>query len=364
MRVKRRQTHRRKIWARPAVILLALSALAFSVLAVPAFAIPSAGVDWWSRMFDKARALPIDGRALMPAIVAAPAGYAESMENADPAGNAAKTENAETIAKTETATKTEAADPAGYTNAPGSFPTSASGANKPPALAVTRLAPPPSPKNAEPAAQSPAPLFETESRWIALTFDDGPDDKYTPKILDILKEKDAMATFFLVGKQVEKYPEVARRIVEEGHTIGNHSWSHRNLATLKPEAYDDQVKRAQEAIADATGVEPALMRAPYGALSDEFLDYLHEQSLRHIYWTIDPRDWDGTSVAEMREGILKHAKPGGIILLHSFGGRKNALDHTLKLLPLIIDDLREAGYEFTTVDRMIEADAVAASAIK
>lgn len=337
MRVKRRQTHRRKIWARPAVILLALSALAFSVLAVPAFAIPSAGVDWWSRMFDKARALPIDGRALMPAIVAAPAGYAESMENADPAG---------------------------YTNAPGSFPTSASGANKPPALAVTRLAPPPSPKNAEPAAQSPAPLFETESRWIALTFDDGPDDKYTPKILDILKEKDAMATFFLVGKQVEKYPEVARRIVEEGHTIGNHSWSHRNLAALKPEAYDDQVKRAQEAIADATGVEPALMRAPYGALSDEFLDYLHEQSLRHIYWTIDPRDWDGTSVAEMREGILKHAKPGGIILLHSFGGRKNALDHTLKLLPLIIDDLREAGYEFTTVDRMIEADAVAASAIK
>lgn len=298
----------------PAVSLLALSAV---------LAIPSVGVGRWSRTFEHTKALPAAGGGMPHAVAAA----------------------------------------AGYAGLPEPSPASAAGPSEPPVLAVTRLAPPPSPK-AEPAADSPSPLSEAENRWIALTFDDGPDGKYTPRILDILKEKKAAATFFLVGTQVEKYPEVAKRIVEEGHTIGNHSWSHRNLASLKPEALDGQVKRAQTAIADATGVEPALMRAPYGALSEEFLAYLHEQSLQHIYWTIDPRDWDGTSVEDMRSNIMKRAKPGGIILLHSFGGRKQALDHTLKLLPLIIDDLRGAGYEFTTVDHMIETDAVAASAIK
>ncbi len=298
----------------PVVSLLGLTAvLAFSVV----------GVDNWSGVFEQAKALPVAGGGLSHAVVIA----------------------------------------AGYADTPESSAAPAAESSDPPILAETRMAPPPSPKS-EPAAETPAALPEAELRWIALTFDDGPDGKYTPEILDILKEKEATATFFLVGKQVEKYPEIAKRIVEEGHTIGNHSWSHRNLSSLAPEALDDQVKRTQEAIADATGVEPALMRAPYGALSDDFLDYLHERSLQHIYWTIDPRDWDGTSVADMRSNIMKHAKPGGIILLHSFGGRKNALDHTLKLLPLIIDDLRKEGYEFTTVDRMIEADAVVASAIK
>jgi len=314
MRVTRRKTYEKRSWLLPVLSLSGLTA-AIAVLAV--------GVVSWSGMFEQARALPVAGGGLSHAVVIA-AGPA------DPADSSAA---------------------------------SAAESSNPSIFAAVRLAPPPSPKS-EPAAEAPASLPEAERRWIALTFDDGPDGKYTPAILDILKEKEATATFFLVGTQVEKYPKVAKRIVEEGHTIGNHSWSHRNLSSLKAEALDDQVKRTQEAIADATGVEPALMRAPYGALSDDFLNYLHEQSLQHIYWTVDPRDWDGTSVADMRSNIMKHAKPGGIILLHSFGGRKNALDHTLKLLPLIIDDLRKEGYEFTTVDRMIEADAVVASAIK
>ena len=219
----------------------------------------------------------------------------------------------------------------------------------------------------DPARPKPHPVKDAapqDRRLIALTFDDGPDGKYTPKVLDILKDNEVTATFFLVGAQVGKCPEVAKRIVDEGHTIGNHSWSHQNLSRMKPEALDTQVKRAQDAISDATGVVPALMRAPYGALSETFLAYLHEQHLRHVYWTVDPRDWDGTSVADMRSNILQHAKPGGIILLHSFGGRKHALEHTLELLPLLIDDLRKEGYAFTTVDRMIAEEAVVASAIK
>lgn len=219
-------------------------------------------------------------------------------------------------------------------------------------IGTDRLAPPSSTTRPE------------ELKWIALTFDDGPDSKYTPKVLDILKEHDVKATFFLVGKQVKAYPKVAKRIVDEGHTVGNHSWSHQKLTGLKPAALQEQVKLAQKEIAAATGVEPALMRAPYGALSDGVLDCLGDLQLQHVMWTIDPKDWNGTSVAEMRKNIMKHARPGGIILLHSFGGRKDALDHTLQLLPLIIGDLRKEGYEFATVDRMIEEKAVVASAIK
>jgi peptidoglycan/xylan/chitin deacetylase (PgdA/CDA1 family) len=213
-------------------------------------------------------------------------------------------------------------------------------------------------------ASSPQTRETKERAMVALTFDDGPDGKYTPKVLDILKEHGVKATFFLVGTQVSKYPETAKRIREEGHDIGNHSWSHQDLAKLKLKELDEQIARTQEAIEKATGFRPDLVRAPNGSLSDDLISYLHDQKLTHVYWTVDPRDWAGTSVAAMRENIRKHTRPGGIILLHSFGGRKNALDHTLELLPLIIDDLRKAGYEFGTVDEMIAAQKASASAIR
>ena len=218
----------------------------------------------------------------------------------------------------------------------------------------------------KPPADKPKPPASKPAnrKVIALTFDDGPDGKYTPKVLDVLKQYQIKATFFLVGSQVEKYPDVVKRIVDEGHDIGNHSWSHKDLSKLDAKALDEQLARTQQAIEKASGFVPDLVRAPYGAISPALIDYLHDNELKHVAWTVDPKDWAGTSVSVMRDNIRKHAKPGGIILLHSFGGRKNALDHTLQLLPLIIGDLQKAGYEFATVDDMIGADLAKASAIK
>lgn len=205
---------------------------------------------------------------------------------------------------------------------------------------------------------------EGDRKLVALTFDDGPDATFTPKVLDILKAHHAKGTFFLVGPQVNKYPDTAKRILDEGHSIGNHTWSHKDVSKLTDKQVADQIDKAQEAIAEATGFTPTLMRAPYGAISDSLLDALHERDMLHVYWTVDTRDWAGTSVADMRKNVLAHTKPGGIILMHSFGGRKNALENTVKLLPLILDDLSKKGFEFVTVDELIDAGAAHKSVVK
>ncbi len=199
---------------------------------------------------------------------------------------------------------------------------------------------------------------------VALTFDDGPDNKYTEQILDVLKEYDAKATFFLVGTQVKKYPDMAKRIVEEGHAVGNHSWSHGDLTKLSATQRAEQIDKAQQIIEQATGVSPRLMRAPYGALSKDVLATIHEDRMKHVAWTVDTRDWAGSSVEDMYKNVMANTRDGGIILMHSFGGRKNALEHTVKLLPKIIEDLRAKGYELVTVEEMIDSGEYKASAIK
>ncbi|MFC5529043.1 polysaccharide deacetylase family protein [Cohnella yongneupensis] len=222
---------------------------------------------------------------------------------------------------------------------------------------------------ATPVTPTPSPDKATSSgkdkrKLVALTFDDGPDGKYTPQVLDILKKRGVKATFFLVGPQVNKYPKVAKRILDEGHSIGNHTWSHKDVSKLTAKQVADQIDKTQQAIVDATGFTPELMRAPYGSISDTLLDALHERDMLHVYWTVDTRDWAGTPVAFMRKNVLANTRPGAIILMHSFGGRKNALENTTKLLPLIIDDLTKKGFEFVTVDEMIEAGQVHKSVVK
>jgi polysaccharide deacetylase family sporulation protein PdaB len=221
----------------------------------------------------------------------------------------------------------------------------------------------------EEEAPTPSPVVNNKEKYknkklVALTFDDGPDNKYTLQILEILKEYDVKATFFMVGVQVEKYPETAKKIVEEGHSIGNHSWSHKDLSKLSGKALDNEIDKAQQAILEATGVTPHLMRAPYGAISDTMLDAVHKEDMKHVFWTVDTRDWAGSSVADMHKNVVAHTHKGGIILMHSFGGRKHAIEHTVMLLPSIITELREKGYEFATVDEIIESGQFHSSVIK
>jgi peptidoglycan/xylan/chitin deacetylase (PgdA/CDA1 family) len=191
---------------------------------------------------------------------------------------------------------------------------------------------------------------ENGKKLVALTFDDGPDKKYTTAILDILKEKGVKATFFVVGQQVKLYPEVLQRIADEGHTIGNHSQNHKDLKKQEKSVILEQINKTDEAIRDVLGEKPTLFRAPYGSMSDTVKQILKAQDRVHTGWTVDTRDWAGTSPADMRQMIIQDTKPNGIILMHSFGSKH--IKNTVEALPGIIDDLHKLGYTLVTVDEL------------
>jgi len=187
-------------------------------------------------------------------------------------------------------------------------------------------------------------------KLIALTFDDGPDKRYTTDILDILKEKGVKATFFVVGQQVTKNPEVLQRIVDEGHAIGNHTNNHKDLSKLDEHGVIEQFKEADDAIKEAIGITPVMVRAPYGAVSDTVKELIKENHRELIGWNIDTRDWAGTSSSDMIKMIKKEARPNGMILMHSFGSKH--IKNTVHALPAIIDILENMGYTLVTADQL------------
>lgn len=191
-----------------------------------------------------------------------------------------------------------------------------------------------------------------EAKRIALTFDDGPDKTYTPLILDVLKKREIKATFFVVGTQVAKYGDVMKRISAEGHAIGNHTWDHADLTKRTAEQIAQEISRTDEAIRKALGTGTKLFRPPYGAANDKVKAALADADQQLIQWTVDTRDWAGTAPTEIVEKVKKQAKPGGIILMHCFGGKNGKLDNTIEALPLVIDYLKEEGYTFVTVPEL------------
>ena len=189
-----------------------------------------------------------------------------------------------------------------------------------------------------------------KKKVVALTFDDGPDTRYTTAILDILKEKEVQATFFIVGQQVAKYPEIVKRIVDEGHVIGNHSNNHKDLSKLSKAQIMKEMTTTDELIKEAVGFVPTLFRAPYGAVSDILKNVLQANDRELIGWNVDTRDWAGTSIASMRQMIKEETKPGSTILMHSFGNKH--IKNTVDMLPAVIEDLKDMGYSFVTSDKM------------
>ncbi|WP_422447056.1 glycerol-3-phosphate acyltransferase [Thermoanaerobacterium sp. DL9XJH110] len=194
-------------------------------------------------------------------------------------------------------------------------------------------------------------------KYVALTFDDGPDPVYTPEILDILKEKNVPATFFLIGKNVEAYPDIARRIVREGHSIGNHTYTHKSLIPLSARATYEEIKKAEKAIEDATGIRPTLFRPPRGLYSSYATKMLRDERYTIVLWDVSAMDWAELPPKNIVANVTGRVKPGSIILLHDSGDivtfKGGNRSSTVKALPEIIDNLRAGGYEFVTVDQMI-----------
>ncbi|GGD88058.1 hypothetical protein GCM10010911_53170 [Paenibacillus nasutitermitis] len=202
---------------------------------------------------------------------------------------------------------------------------------------------------------SPVVQYEAKagSKLVALTFDDGPDTSYTPAILDILKQYNAKATFFTVGTQIKKYPDMMKRIVKEGHEIGNHTYHHKDLSKLDSDHIANEIMWTDTLIQQAVGYVPRLVRAPYGATNSTLNEMIGANGRDLVGWTVDTRDWAGESAASIKANVNKNTKPGGIILMHSFGSKH--IKNTVSALPGVIKELQKKGYTFVTVDELLAA---------
>ena len=219
-------------------------------------------------------------------------------------------------------------------------------------------APVPAPTPAPAPAAPRKPTYNScnvESNTVAMTFDDGPHPKLTPKLLDMLKERNIKATFFVIGKCVAEFPDIAKRIVDEGHEIANHSWSHPQLPKLSPPAFAAEIAQTNEAIEKATGVRPVVMRPPYGAINSTITKRLNEEyGLSVIIWSVDPLDWKIRKSDHVSSHIIKNTAPGSIILAHDIH------PSTIDAMPATFDALQSKGYKFATVSELIAMDRPAA----
>ena len=185
--------------------------------------------------------------------------------------------------------------------------------------------------------------MKTESPRIALTFDDGP-LICTTDLLDGLKERNVKATFFLVGENVEIYPEIVKRIYEEGHLIGNHTYHHVEITKLSDEEAMYEINKTDEVISEITGERVQYIRPPFGVWQRELENHL---DVLPVMWSIDPLDWTTENVDEVVNKIVSQAKENDIILLHDC--YKSSVEAALRT----VDLLKAEGFEFVTVDQLI-----------
>jgi peptidoglycan/xylan/chitin deacetylase (PgdA/CDA1 family) len=212
-------------------------------------------------------------------------------------------------------------------------------------------------------------------RWLAVTFDDGPNPAVTPKLLDLLDRYQARATFFLIGRFVREYPELVREVVARGHAIGNHTATHPNLFWLRQAQIRDEMRRCSDAISGATGQGPKWFRPPFGMRNPWLAGVARELDLRVVMWTLIPGDWRDDKSSEWLirrmeriatrtehrlgklHGHSRHA--GEVLCLHDGSHRQQNGDrtHTLAALEHWLPRWRDLGLEFVTIDEAVRAPA-------
>ena len=197
-----------------------------------------------------------------------------------------------------------------------------------------------------PSGTLPAPPASVAAGGVVyLTFDDGPHPRWTPQILTVLARYRAHATFFVIGQQAQGYPGLIDAIVNAGHTIGNHTFSHASLRGVGRERFVNEVQRTQAVLGRAG---TACLRPPYGAMDAATRGYAAELGYRIVRWDIDPRDWALRDAAPVASHVLQRVRPGSIVLLHDGGGPRA---HTVAALDTILRQLSARGYRFAPVCR-------------
>lgn len=189
------------------------------------------------------------------------------------------------------------------------------------------------------------PVWKESSKGkVAITFDDGPHPEYTERLLDGLKERNVKATFFVTGEHASLHPDIIRRIEEEGHIIGNHTYSHLQLTKLNREEFKQELVRTNEALKEITGKDVIYVRPPYGSW-DKGLE--SELNMFPVLWTVDPLDWCSNDVPCIVKKIVEKTEENDIILMHDY------FESSVTAALQVIDELKKEGYQFVTVDEIL-----------
>jgi peptidoglycan/xylan/chitin deacetylase (PgdA/CDA1 family) len=207
---------------------------------------------------------------------------------------------------------------------------------------------PKAPARSAPVAQAKAKAVDcAQLKCIALTFDDGP-GKYAGTLLDTLKKYNAKATFFLEGQYVKSRPAYVKRMHAEGHELGNHSYTHPDFTKSDAGVIRSEIKKTQDAVKKAAGVEPKLLRPPYGLADVQVSDVAAEFGMPMILWTAGSHDWDTKNVEAIKKKTLEVAERDGIILMHDW------VKQTVDAMPSIIKSLQAKGYHLVTVSDIVK----------
>ena len=185
-----------------------------------------------------------------------------------------------------------------------------------------------------------------KQRVVALTFDDGPWPVFTNRVLGVLKQQNVHATFFMIGRNVQNWPELARRVQSDGHAIGNHTWNHPS----RPRGPLSEIARTDAVMQKELHFKPTLFRPPYGNLTNGLARIARKQGKAVVIWNADSTDWNRAGCGSICSKILRQTRSGGIVLMHDGGGNRAA---TVAALPIVIDTLRARGFRFVTVPELL-----------
>lgn len=191
---------------------------------------------------------------------------------------------------------------------------------------------------------------EETTKYVALTFDDGPSGRYTRRLLDGLLEREVKATFLLCGYRIKDYPDITQRIYDEGHEIGYHGYTHKNMKEMSRRMVASEIMDTQALLPE--GCQPVFLRPPGGCCSDAVRQVAEARQLAILGWSVDPRDWATSDTAAVERAVLKNVKDGDIVLLHDMtvSSVQAALD--------IVDVLKDKGYEIVTVSQLVKIRGV------
>lgn len=192
------------------------------------------------------------------------------------------------------------------------------------------------------------------SKYVALTFDDGPDRRFTPRVLDVLKRHDVKATFFLMGSRAKALPDVTKRIRNEGHDIGNHTYWHPNFEKESIGRLEWEVLETEKVLEDIVGYRPKLFRSPYGFLNEPIVRKLGQMNSMAIGWSVDSLDWMQLDSNRVQKNVLSNMHPGAVVLMHSGGHWTQDLSGMVEALDAIIPRLKKDGMTFVTVSEMFD----------